>query len=161
MVQVRPVNDHDAVWITQLTTKLWGAEFVISRAKKHFPARLAGFVAEDNGEHVGLVTYEVTGDQCEIVTLDAIRQWQGVGTELIEAVVEAAGKAGCRRVWLITTNDNLGAIRFYQRRGFRISAVYVNALSESRKLKPSIPLVGDFGIEIRDEIEFEREVSPA
>ena len=60
-----------------------------------------------------------------------------------------------RRAWLITTNDNLDAIRFYQRRGFTIATVHAGAIEQSRTIKPSIPLVGSYGIPIRDEIEFE------
>ncbi len=74
---------------------------------------------------------------------------------LIEAVKQAAVSAGCRRLWLITTNDNLHALRFYQKRGFRLVAVYPNALEESRRLKPEIPLVGLDGIPLRDELELE------
>ena len=156
MVQVRAVEDGDRVWISAETERLWGAEYVISRGRKHFPASLPGFVAVEGARRVGLVTYEISGDQCEIVTLDATTKWQGVGTKLIEAVMGMAKAAGLRRVWLITTNDNLDAIRFYQRRGFTIAAVHVNALEESRRMKPSIPTVGEFGIAIRDEVEFER-----
>jgi hypothetical protein len=62
-----------------------------------------------------------------------------------------------QRVWLVTTNDNLDALRFYQRRGFRIAQVRPGAVDETRKtLKPSIAEVGDFGIPIRDEIVLER-----
>ncbi len=142
-------------WITAQTTRLWGAEFVISRAKRHYPARLPGFIAASAAQPVGLVTFEITDGQYEIVTIDSLEQWQGIGTKLLGAVVDAARHAGCRRVWMITTNDNLSAIRFYQRRGLVISAVYPNALEQLRKLKPSIPLVGENGIPLRDEIEFE------
>jgi ribosomal protein S18 acetylase RimI-like enzyme len=74
---------------------------------------------------------------------------------LIEAVVGAARSAGCRRVWLITTNDNLTALAFYQKRGFVLTALHPNAIAESRKLKPEIPLVAENSIPIRDELELE------
>jgi hypothetical protein len=80
---------------------------------------------------------------------------QGVGTALIEAVKVAAIEAGCRRLWLMTTNDNLHALGFYQRRGFRLVAVYPGAVDAARLLKPEIPLLGNDGIPIRDEIELE------
>ena len=81
---------------------------------------------------------------------DRCNQWV-----LLHGVCQEARARGCSRVWFITTNDNVDAIRFYQRRGFTIAAVHVNALAESRRLKPSIALVGNYGIPIRDEIEFE------
>ena len=68
---------------------------------------------------------------------------------------QAAREAGCGRVWLITTNDNLRALRFYQRRGFRLVAVHPDALERSRELKPSIPEIGLDGIPLRDELELE------
>ena len=66
-----------------------------------------------------------------------------------------AKKNGCRRVWLITTNDNTYAIRFYQKRGFDMAAIHRNAINESRKIKPQIPLTGFDKIPILHEIEFE------
>lgn len=134
----------------------WGADFVISRGRKVYSTELDGFVArEESGERIGLVTHEVIGDECEIITLDAFTKYRGVGTKLIEAVIGVARGAGVKRLWLITTNDNVDAIRFYQKRGFTIAAVHVDAIKKSRELKPSIPLIGHYGIPIRDEIEFE------
>lgn len=60
------------------------------------------------------------------------------------------------RIWLITTNDNLNALGFYQKRGFRIKAVYPGAVDEARRIKPEIPLAASNGIPIRDEIELEK-----
>ncbi|MEW5718069.1 MAG: GNAT family N-acetyltransferase, partial [Chloroflexota bacterium] len=79
----------------------------------------------------------------------------GIGSALIDAVKLRARQAGCKRLWLITTNDNLTALRFYQKRGFTLAALHRNALEESRKIKPEIPLVGEHGIPLRDEIELE------
>jgi N-acetylglutamate synthase-like GNAT family acetyltransferase len=101
------------------------------------------------------VTYEITGNQCEIITLNAFTQFCGVGTKLVEAVIDVLRGSKVKRLWLITTNDNPDAIRFYQKRGFVIAAVHVDAMKKSRELKPSIPLIGYYGIPIRDEIEFE------
>ncbi len=58
---------------------------------------------------------------------------------------------------MVTTNDNLDALRFYQRRGFTIAEIRRRAVDESRRtLKPTIPDVGCFGIPVRDEIILER-----
>jgi len=90
-----------------------------------------------------------------VVTINAFPQGSGAGTALIEAAAAAAREAGARRLWLITTNDNLRALRFYQRRGFRLSALHRDALERSRELKPSIPEIGLDGIPLRDELELE------
>ncbi len=52
-------------------------------------------------------------------------------------------------------NDNINAIRFYQKRGFDMAHLFRNAMDISRKLKPEIPLIGDNSIPLRHEIEFE------
>ena len=128
---------------------------IISRGKIHDASKLPGFVALSDNESVGLVTYRIDGKNCELVTLDSWKQNFGIGTSLIDAVKREALKAGCSRLWLITTNDNLHALGFYQKRGFHLAAIYPNALDESRKVKPTIPETGMHGIPLRDEIELE------
>ncbi len=151
---VRPLGDADREWARATLRELWG-EGAVSRGVVHAPAALPGFVAQEADEPVGLLTYRVDGDDCEVVTIDAFPQGAGVGTALVAAAADAARAAGCRRVWLITTNDNLRALRFYQRRGFRLVALHPNALARSRELKPSIPEIGQDGIPLRDELELE------
>jgi N-acetylglutamate synthase-like GNAT family acetyltransferase len=154
-VKIQKTTPDDAGWIRDFLEP-GGAEFIISRGRKLFPAELPGFCAVENkGEKIGLATYEIVGDQCELVTIDAFVRRSGIGTELLVKVKEAAESAGCRRLWLITTNDNVEAMRFYQRRGMCFAAVHANALEHSRTMKPSIPTVGFFKIPIRDEVEFE------
>lgn len=153
---VRPVASGDEAWVRGAIRARWGGETVVSRGAVWEPARLPGFVAEEGGRPVGLITYREAGDECEIVTIDALIPRAGVGTILIEAVVAAARAAGRTRVWLVTTNDNLDALRFYQRRGFTLAALHRGAVGDSRRLKPTIPNVGSHGIPIRDELELER-----
>jgi ribosomal protein S18 acetylase RimI-like enzyme len=114
-----------------------------------------GWLVERDGEAVGLLTYEVVGDQMEVMTIESWVERSGAGSALLAAAVDEARRAGCRRVWLITTNDNLRALRFYQRRGLRLVAVYPGAVAAARALKPSIPLVGQHGIQVTDELELE------
>ncbi|UCD57579.1 MAG: GNAT family N-acetyltransferase, partial [Candidatus Hydrogenedentota bacterium] len=103
----------------------------------------------------GLVTFRIEDDECEIVTIDSTAEGTGVGSALIGAVKDAAVSAQCKRLWLITTNDNTAALRFYQKRGFILVAVYPNALEQARRLKPELPFIGKDGIPLRDEIELE------
>jgi len=153
-VRVRPLGEADREWATGKLRELWG-EGVVSRGRLLDATVLPGFVAEGDGEPAGLLTYRVDGGDCEVVTINAFLRGAGAGTALMEAVAAAARDAGCRRVWLITTNDNLRALRFYQRRGFRLAALHRDALDRSRDLKPSIPEVGLDGIPLRDELELE------
>ncbi len=154
-IEIRPLNENDCEWLRQFMVDAWGSEKVVSRGVIHEAYMLPGFVAFKDGELAGIVTYNIIGDQCEIVTLDSIKENIGVGQANIRAVKKMAATSGCNRLWLITTNDNIHAIRYYQKRGFTIAAIHRNSIEESRKLKPQIPLTGNEGIPIRDEIEFE------
>ena len=153
--EVLPLEEMDREWVARVMVERWGAEVVVAHGVVYQPHTLPGFVAFCKGERVGLVTCKVEGDACEIVTLDSMVEGAGVGTALIEAVKGYAVRAGCRRLWLITTNDNVHALRFYQKRGFVLVAVHRDAVTLSRTIKPQIPLIGMEGIPLRDEIELE------
>jgi GNAT superfamily N-acetyltransferase len=154
-VLIRAATADDRAWIERHLTRSWGSATVISRGTAHDASHLPALVAVQDDEIVGLATYNVAGDECELVSLDALRRGQGMGSALLAAVAEQATRHGCHRLWLITTNDNLDALRFYQRRGMRLVAVHPGAVDESRRLKPSIPLIGEHGIPIHDELELE------
>jgi GNAT superfamily N-acetyltransferase len=154
-MEIRPLEDHDRTWLHQFVLDRWGAPIVVGHGHVYRVADLPGFVALEDGEPVGLLTYSIERDACEIVTIDSIREGLGIGSALIEAITRAAREAGCRRLWLITTNDNLRMLRFGQRRGFSLVALRPRAVEESRKLKPEIAQLGLHGIPIRDELELE------
>ncbi len=155
---VRPLREDERPWLAGQLRRAWGATEVVSRGRVHDAAQLPALVSVDGDEVTGVATYAVENGACELVTIDALRPPSGVGTALINAVAAEARAAGARRLWLITTNDNLDALRFYQRRGFRLVAVHRDAVAESRRLKPAIPEVGSFGIPLRDELELELEL---
>ena len=123
-------------------------------------ATLDGFaVLNKNKEITGLITYVLKDAECEIISLDSLEEKKGVGTSLMKEVEKVAAENGCRRITLITTNDNLLALKFYQKRDFRISAIHRDAVEKARRIKPEIPLIGNDGIPIRDEIELEKGVT--
>jgi len=133
----------------------WGAHFIVSKGRLHDTRLHPGFAAVAGGAVIGYILYWLENGECEITVLESFREKQGVGSALIGAVVQAAKDAFCRRVWLVTTNDNIQAIRFYQRYGFALRAVHIDAMDEARKLKPQIPLTGCDDIPIAHEFEFE------
>lgn len=154
-LQVRPVTQNDTPYVRDVFVSRWDADFVVSRGKKHTPEELDGFIAMMNEKNVGLLTYKIVKDEMEITSIDSFQERSGVGTALINQAIAAAKNRGVHTLIVVTTNDNLDALRFYQRRGFSMAKVYPNAMEEARKLKPSIPLMGEHGIPLRDEIELE------
>ncbi|HJS18288.1 MAG TPA: GNAT family N-acetyltransferase [Anaerolineales bacterium] len=155
MIILRRLTRDDLPRLRRHWTENWGDEFVVAHGVIYHPETLDGFIAVDGEEWTGEVTYTVSEDECEIVSLDSLREGQGLGTRLIDAVMKEARKQNCRRVFLITTNDNLNALGFYQKRGFELVRINRGAVNESRKIKPSIPLLGMNNIPLRDEIELE------
>ena len=155
LLSIRPIGEQDRPWVGVLLTEHWGCARIVTRGRMHDATELPGFVASLGAQAVGLVTYRIEAGQCEVVSLNSVHERAGVGTALLEAVAAVAREADLARLWLITTNDNLPALRFYQRRGWRLRAVYPNALEQSRRLKPEIGLVGLEGIPLRDELELE------
>jgi ribosomal protein S18 acetylase RimI-like enzyme len=121
----------------------------------HHAEKLSGFVAVNGRQPVGLITYTIEGGDCEIVSLDSLEAGKGIGSNLIKAVLDLARDKRCIRVWLVTTNDNTGALCFYQKIGFKLVAIHNDTIKASRRLKPTIPELGYDDIPVRDEIELE------
>ena len=156
MLAVEPLPESYRPWLAELLTREWGSARIVTRGKVHNATELPALLAWLEESPAGVITYRIAGDECEIVTLNSVIVGRGAASALLDAVRMAAEKAGCRRLWLITTNDNTDALEFYQKRGFHLKAVYPDAIEESRRLKPEIPLTGRNGIPIRDEMELER-----
>jgi GNAT superfamily N-acetyltransferase len=152
MVELRRLRRDDLPRLREFWIEHWAGEFVILHGERFEPEQVEGFVASD---WTGVVTYMIRGVNCEIVSLDSLTPRRGIGTGLVEAVVAEARRNECRRVAVTTTNDNLNGLRFYQKHGFGIVLVRRGAVDQARLLKPSIPLLGEGGIPLHDEIELE------
>jgi ribosomal protein S18 acetylase RimI-like enzyme len=161
VVFIRTFGESDRLWGRAFISHRWGDTQVVVHGEVFYPHRLPGFVAESGGERVGLVTYDIRGAECEVITLDSTCPGKGIGTSLLEAVQMAAAAAGCHRLHVTTTNDNLDALHFYQKRGFRIANVHHNAVVAARDIKPAIPVVGAGGIPLTDEIELQMDLTLA
>jgi N-acetylglutamate synthase-like GNAT family acetyltransferase len=154
-IEIRNIVESDSQWVRNLMREHWGSEIVVSRGRIHHADQLRGFVAWEDDVRVGLLTYRIENDSCEIVSLNALQPERGIGRALVKSACTTATAHRCKRVWLITTNDNTPAMRFYEKIGFSLSAVHHNAVEVSRKLKPEIPEIGIGGVPISDEVEYE------
>lgn len=154
-LDIKPVTPTDRVWIDQFYLQRWDSSRVVTRGRLYTVSELPGFIAWKSNTRIGLLTYNVSAGEIEIVTLDSLDPGHGIGTALISETIKFARAAKSRRLWLITTNDNTPALHFYQKQGFNLVKIHKNAIKFSREIKPEIPLVGLDGIPIRDEIELE------
>jgi ribosomal protein S18 acetylase RimI-like enzyme len=153
---VRPYAPGDRRWAEGLLEEQMGSVRAVRLGEVLEPAGLPGLVAERDGERIGLLTYIVDGDQFEVLSLHCRVENAGAGSALLQAAARLGTERGCRRLWLVTTNDNLHALGFYQRRGLRLCALHAGSLDRDRALKPELPEINpDNRIPMRDLLELE------
>jgi ribosomal protein S18 acetylase RimI-like enzyme len=153
-MRIHTISSANREQINEFINSHWFSTVMVIRGKLVDMTNLDGFVTYEDDKIIGLITYKINNNECEIMSLDCLKERQGIGTALITNVIETAKNNKCIKIKLITTNDNINAIRFYQKLGFDMANLYHNAIEISRKLKPSIPLIGEFGIPLKHEIEF-------
>ncbi len=151
---IRPYGPPDLVWAAPMLDREFGGRLQARRGELLDVLDLPGLVAQRGGKTVGLLTYQQSGADYELALLWAAERRRGVGTALLQALQQEV--AGGSRIWVVTTNDNLDALRFYQRRGFVLRVLRPGAVADARRrLKPEMPEFGGYGIPLRDEIELE------
>ncbi|MER7456048.1 GNAT family N-acetyltransferase [Micromonospora sp. NPDC126480] len=159
---IRPAATRDRTAVDALHEREWGGPYVIAHDTRYDLRTLPTLVAVDgSGGVVGALVHHGDGDGLEVVSIVAATPGGGVGTALLDAAAQVAQAQGRGRLWLITTNDNLRALRFYQRRGLRLVGVDPGAVDRARRLKPTIPEVGEDGIPLHDELVLERRFTAA
>ncbi len=161
-IRVRQARDGDRDALAALHEREWGGPLVVVHDTRYDLRDLPTLVAVDEtGGFAGALAYRVDAEGLEVVSLAASVSGNGAGTALLAAAEDAARAVGADRIWLVTTNDNLGALRFYQRRGLRIVAVDAGAVDRARAVKPTIPQVGADGIPLHDELRLARHLTVA
>jgi GNAT superfamily N-acetyltransferase len=145
--------------IDRLVREHWGTP-IISIEKVYEPHELEGLAwrsAED--EVQGLVTWAIEDHSAEIVTMDAFVQGAHIGGRLLDAAEAELRGRGVRSLAVVTTNDNLRALSFYVRRGYRLTRVDLDGMERVRAMKPGIPETGQDGLPVRDMWELRKELA--
>jgi len=145
--------------LLEFFTEHWGSPKMVISSGVYECDLLPGYVClSDDQEIIGLVTFVDRGNEREIISLDSIVENKGIGSNLMELAETDAKQANIDKITLVTSNDNIHAIKFYQKRGYRIVHVLRDAIDQARKIKPSIPLIGYHGIPIKDELVLEKTI---
>jgi len=157
-LDVRDFEPRDHDWAQRLIGAHQGGDHRVARLGELLdPLAQEGIVAELDGRPIGLLTVHETDRGLEVLSLHSEMQGVGAGTRLLETALRVAAASNAPRLWLVTTNDNLDAIRWYLRRGMTVAAVHAGAVDHDRQaLKPALPATSPTtGIPIRDLVELE------
>ena len=147
-----PINTSMQEDIRNFFVKHWGSTQMVVSSGTYDCAELEGFVYMKTNQIHGLVTYVIRGEEVEIISLDSLIENSGIGSHLLHAVEEIGMQHGVKQLIVITTNDNLRALGFYQRHGYRLERIIHDAVTRTRKQKSTIPQVGYDKIPLLDEI---------
>ncbi len=158
-IRIEPIQAEDQTFISNVVRHVWGDEMIIVHGEIFHTTALDGIKAIIEGQIIGFLHYQYLIEEFEIITFASLKEDIGVGSALIEAAEQTAHDKGCKILSVITTNDNLHALGFYQKRGFHLAALYPGIVNNSREIKPSIPNIGENKIPIRDEIRLEKTLS--
>ncbi len=151
------VGAEEAKRLARRVRSTWG-ETVVRRGEAIDPVEGTLLGAYDDDQIIGVATYVIRGEDCEIVAMEAYQERLGIATALMDEIRARAKSAACKRLWLVTTNDNVPAIAFYQKWGMDLTSLRHDSITEARaRLKPSIAETGYDDIPIRHELEFEIE----
>jgi GNAT superfamily N-acetyltransferase len=155
VIEVRSAVPDDREWIRASMIEVWATPLVAIHEELVDTTTLPALVSWHGSQRTGLLTYRTCADGSrEVVSLHVTVRGAGVGRALLVEAARRASSAGAPRIWVVTTNDNTGALRFYQRCGWDLVAIHHDAVTRGRRLKPSIPLTID-GIAVRHELELE------
>ena len=154
--KIERISNETRELVNQFFIDNWFSTDMSIRGEIIDGTKLDGFLLQENNTIIGLITYTFFGDICEIVSLDSKRENIGIGSALLKKIEKIAIDNNCKKMRLITTNDNMRALQFYQKRGYCLTKLYPNAMEEVRKVKPNVPALGDNDIPLRDEIELEK-----
>jgi len=148
-MNIRQATADDRPALAAFITERWGAPVVVVNGEAVDALACEALIA---GDYAGVVTFRVRDGVGEIVTINAVPPLAGIGSAILSKLVDVLRARKARELVVYTTNDNINALRFWQRRGFRLTELRVGAMEAARRLKPSIPSVGRHGIALRDEI---------
>jgi ribosomal protein S18 acetylase RimI-like enzyme len=130
---ITEIKNGEHSLIAPFITEHWGSSMIVSKGKIFNSAELKGFICKENNNIVGLITYRIENNECEIVSLNSTVENRGLGTSLINKMINHSRKNNYQRIWVMTTNDNTKAIRFYQKRGFEWVGYYKDSIQKSKK----------------------------
>jgi GNAT superfamily N-acetyltransferase len=155
-VFVREATDADRAAARELFERDFGRTHIVAFGEVMDIDQMPALVAQVHQDISGALAYRSLGEALHVVALATDPMWQrtGVGGHLIAEAELLARRLAMKRLIVSTTNDNLPALYFYQRRGYKLTELVPGSVIEHTK--QSVP--GFAGIPVRDEVRLEKKL---
>ncbi|WP_125703231.1 GNAT family N-acetyltransferase [Lacticaseibacillus daqingensis] len=146
------LTDHEAAGRKYFIDHWLSETLIVSSGDYHF-ADLNGLIAlEPDDTVVGLITFAIHGNAMAIVSLNSVRGGRGIGKRLLALAENRARMIGLTKMDVSVMNDNLQALGFFQRQGYRLTKIIRGSIDIARQRKPEIPFIGADDIPLHDEV---------
>jgi len=152
-MEIIPTDHQNRNQVNTFIAEHWGGTLMVICGEEVDVAGYPGFTAMEENSVVGVVRYRIQGDLGEIILLHSLVKRSGRGKSMLAEAERAAYRNGCTLMKVVTTNDNIDALRFYQRCGYDLVKVHYNSMDLVRRIKPYVPLVGEYGLPLKSEME--------
>ena len=155
-VLVREATDRDRESVRELFARDFGRTQIVAFGEVMDVDQMPALVAVMTRDPAGALAYRLLGNALHIVALatDPMSQRSGVGGHLVAEAELLARRLGLKRLIVSTSNDNLPALYFYQRRGYRLTDLVPNSIIALTKHE----VAGFAGIPVRDEVRLEKRI---
>ena len=156
-VLVREMTDADRPTARELFQRDFGRTKIVAFGEVMDIDQMPALVAIMRDEPSGALAYRLLGDALHIVALATDPMWQrsGVGGYLVAEAELLARRLHLKRIVVSTTNDNLPALYFYQRRGYRLTDLVPDSVIKHTRQEQA----GFAGVPVRDEIRLQKQIA--
>ncbi len=143
--------------LVSFVKEMGGSESIRTGGKTFNLRNLRAYMSAERKSVAGILAFahDFETDDCQIIAFYSRFRNHGLGSELLDAMIQKAIQLECARLNVFLTNDQTRTLRFFQRRGFQICDLRLNSVDEARELDPKIPLYGEDSIEMRHELGLE------
>ena len=153
-VLVREATDDDRRAARELFNQDFGRTKIVAFGELMDVEEMPALVAVRHSTPSGALAYRLLGDALHVVALATDPMWQrsGVAAYLLAEAELLARRLKLGRLLVATTNDNLPALYFYQRHGYRLTELIPNSVADHTHQEEA----GFAGIPVRDEVRLEK-----
>lgn len=146
----------DKTEITNFMTRTWGSPRMLVGMHVYNVTEIEATGLYDRaGKLLAFASWVIRDRTAFLCALHSLVAANGNAKLLLSALKPLVKARGARSIRAMATNDNMPALVFYQKNGFRLATLYVGAVDAYRPTMPGMITHGYEGIAIHDALELE------